>query len=66
MQKTNTGNVRESNITQETHVVEKGCTNMDTDSKIKHSVNGQNGKDNVNKAINYFLYSANIEGKKEH
>ena len=29
--KTNTGNMREANITQEMHVVEKGCTNMDAD-----------------------------------
>ena len=38
--KTNSSNSRESNITQEMHVVEKGCANMDADSKIKHSVNG--------------------------
>ena len=33
--KTNTGNVREANITQETHMVEKDCANTDADSKIK-------------------------------
>ena len=29
--KTNTCNMRESNIKQETHMVEKGCTNTDAD-----------------------------------
>ena len=33
--KTNTCDMRESNIKQEMHVVEKGCTNTDADSKIK-------------------------------
>ena len=33
--KTNTGDMRESSRTQEMHVVEKGCTNTDVDSKIK-------------------------------
>ena len=40
--KTNTGNMREANIRQETHMVEKGCTNTDANSKIKHSANSQN------------------------
>ena len=62
--KTNTGDVKESNRTQETHVVEKGCANMDMDSKIKHSANGQNAKDNVNKVTNYFLSSPNVEADK--
>ena len=62
--KTNTGDVRESNRTQEMHVMEKGCTNMDMDSKIKHSANGQNYKDNVNKVTNYFLSSPNVEADK--
>ena len=62
--KTNTGNVRESNRTQEMHVVEKGCTNMDADSKIKHSINGQNYKDNVNRVTNFFLSSPNVEADK--
>ena len=61
--KTNSGNVSESDITQEMHVVEKGCTNTDADSKIKHSVNGQNYNDNVN-TINYFLSSPNVEADK--
>ena len=45
--KTNSGNARESNIMQEMHVAKKDCLNMDADSKIKHSINGQNYNDNV-------------------
>ena len=63
MQK-NTGNTRESNRTQETHVVEKSCTKRDADLKIKHSANGQNYKDNVNKVTNYFLSSPKVEADK--
>ena len=37
---------------------------MDADSKIKHSTNGQNDKDNVNKVTNYFLSSPNVEAEK--
>ena len=59
--KTNTCNTRESNIKQKTHVVEKGCTNTDADSKIKQSTNSQSGQDNVNKIINYFFSSPNVE-----
>ena len=48
------------------HVGEKGCANMDADSKFKHSVNGQNY--NVNTLTNYFLSSPNVEAdkKEEH
>ena len=49
---------------QEMHVVEKGCANMDTDSKIKQSVNGQNYNNNVNTLTNYFLSSPNVEADK--
>ena len=38
--KTNLGNTAKSNTTQGMHVKEKGHTNMDADSKIKHSING--------------------------
>ena len=62
--KTNTGDMGESNITQEKHVVEKGCANTDVDSKIKHSANSQNDKDNVNKVTNYFLSLPNVEADK--
>ena len=33
--KTNTGDMRESNIEQETHVMEKRCATTDADSKIR-------------------------------
>ena len=46
------------------HVVEKGYANTDADSKIKHSVHGQNGQENVNKVTNYFFSSANEEAYK--
>ena len=62
--KTNSGKARESNIMQEMHVAEKGCANMDADSKIKHSVNSQNYNDNVNTLTNYFLSSSNVETDK--
>ena len=45
--KANTGNAREANITQEMYMVEKGCTNTDADSKIKHITNGQNDQENI-------------------
>ena len=50
--KRNSGDAREANIMQEMHVAEKGCTNTDADSKIKHSVNDQNYNDNVNTLTN--------------
>ena len=62
--KTNTGNVRKSNITQETHVGEKGCADTDADSKSKHSTKGQNNQDNAYKVTNYFLSSPNREADK--
>ena len=45
---TNIGNAKESNITQEVHVVEKSCTNMDADSKVNNNVNSNNDNNNVN------------------
>ena len=62
--KTNTGDARKSNITQETHVGEKGCADTDADSKSKHSTNGQNNQDNAYKVTNYFLSSPNVEADK--
>ena len=62
--KTNTSDIRESNIEQEMHTVEKGCTNTDADSKIKQGANSQSGKDNANKITNYFLSSPNVEADK--
>ena len=41
-----------TNIVQETHVVEKGCTNIDADSKLKQGTIGQTGQDNSNKITN--------------
>ena len=62
--KTNTCNVRVSNIKQEMHTVEKGCRNTGADSKIKQCANGQSGQDNANKLTNYFLSSPNVEADK--
>ena len=62
--KTNTGDVRKSNITQEMHVGEKGCANTDADSKSKHSANSQNDQDNAYKVTSYFLSSPNVEAYK--
>ena len=59
--KTNTGDMRESNITQEMHVGKKGCANTETDSKSKQSANSQNDQDNAYKVTNYFLLSPNVE-----
>ena len=50
-----------TNIVQEMHAVEKGCTNTDADSKIKQSTNGQTKQGNANKKTNYFLSSPNAE-----
>ena len=50
--KTNTGDMRESNIEQEMHVGEKSCANTDADSKIKQGTNG------------YFFSSPNVEADK--
>ena len=62
--KTNTGDMRKSNIMQEMHMVEKGCANTDVNSKIKHSANGQSNQDTANKVTNYFLSSPNVEADK--
>ena len=59
--KTNIGDAWESNITQETHTVEKSCTNTDADSKMKHSINGHSDNNNVNTITNYFPSSPNVE-----
>ena len=62
--KTNTGDMRESNIEQEMHTVEKGCTNTNADSKIKQVTDTQNGQDKANKITNYFFSSPNVEADK--
>ena len=62
--KTNTGDTRESNIEQEMHTVEKGCTNTDADSEIQQGTNGQSGQDNANKIPDYFFSSPNAEADK--
>ena len=36
-----------TNIEQETHAGEKGCANMDADSKTKQGANSQNGQNNA-------------------
>ena len=51
-------------IVQEMHVVEKGGTNIDADSKIKQGANGQTGQDNANKITNYIISSPNAEVEK--
>ena len=61
---TNIDNAEESNTTQEVHVVEKSCTNMDADSKVNNNVNGHNDNNNVNTLTNYFLSSPNVEADK--
>ena len=53
-----------TNIEQDMHVVEKGCANMDGDLKTKQGANGQNSKINVNKTINYFFLSSNVDADK--
>ena len=62
--KIKTGDMRELNIEQETHTVEKGCTNTDADSKIKQGTNGQSGQDNANK-ITVFSHHQMLEQIKE-
>ena len=54
-----------TNIVQEMHMVEKGCTNTDADSKFKQGANGQTGQDNANKITNYFFSSPNAEADKQ-
>ena len=53
-----------TNIEQEMHMVEKGYTNMDTDSKTKQGANSQNNQNNANKSINYFFLSSNVDADK--
>ena len=60
----NTGNASESNTTQEAHVVEKSCINMDADSKVNNKVNGHGDNTNPNTITNYFLSSPNVEADK--
>ena len=61
---TNTGDVKESNTTQGSHVVEKNCTNMDADSKDDDNVNSHNNITNVNTLTNYLISSPNVEADK--
>ena len=53
-----------TNIEQETHVEERGYTNIDADSKTKQGTNGQNDQNNANRSINYFFLSSNVEADK--
>ena len=53
-----------TNIEQETHVVEKGCANMDADLKTKQDTNGQNSQNNAIKTINFFFTSSNVDAYK--
>ena len=49
---TNIGNSKESNTTQESHVVEKSCTNMDAASTVDNNVNSHNNITNANTLTN--------------
>ena len=49
---------------QEMHTGKEGCANTDADSKTKQGTNGQNSQNNVNKPINYFFSSSNIDADK--
>ena len=53
-----------TNIEQETHVVEKGCANVDADLKTKQDANGQNGQNNAIITINYLFSSSNVDADK--
>ena len=53
-----------TNTKQEMHMVAKGCTYMDADSKTTPGANGQNGQNNANKSINYFFLSSNVDADK--
>ena len=53
-----------TNTTQEVHVVEKSCTNMDADSRVNNNVNSHNDNTNVKTITNYFLSSTNVEADK--
>ena len=55
---------KESNTTQEVHVVEKSCTNTVADSKVDSNVNDHSNNNNVNTTTNYFLSSPNVEADK--
>ena len=61
-----TCDIRESNIKQGLHAVEKGYANTDADSKIKQSANGQSSQDSANKITNYFFSSPNVEADKNN
>ena len=62
--KTNTDSMREANIEQDMHTVEKGCANTDAEFKTKQGAKSQNGKNNANKTINYFFSSSNVDADK--
>ena len=61
---TNVGDAKEPNTTQEAHVGEKSCINMDADSKADNNVNGHNDNTNVDTLANYFLSSPNVGAEK--
>ena len=53
-----------TNTKQEMHMVAKGCTYMDADSKTTQGTNSQNSQNNANKSINYFFSSSNVDADK--
>ena len=53
-----------TNTKQKIHMMEEGCANTDADSKTKQGANGQNSQNNVNKPINYFFSSSNLDADK--
>ena len=61
---TNIGDAKESNTTQEAHMMKEGCTNMDGDLKADNNINCYNNITNVNTLTNYFLSSLNVKENK--
>ena len=61
---TNIDDAKESNTTQEAHVMKEGCTNMDGDLKVDNNINSYNNNTNVNTLTNYFLSSPNVKEDK--
>ena len=49
---------------QEMHTVLKGYTNMDAGVNTQQDTNGQNNQNNINKSINYYFSSSNIDADK--
>ena len=48
----NIGDAKESNTTQEAHVVEKSCINIVADSKVNNNVNSHDDNNNVSTLTN--------------